>query len=487
MTPAGLLGKNRKEAVCRWLVLSISAAIALISARPYAGSWNDGSRLATVECLVDYHTLAIDRSIFVQVPPPENWGTSSPYPLDEPDLLLHGTGDKLWIHGHYYSDKSPVPALLLAGVYQGWRWCTGATARQRPDSFCYWMTFVSAGLPYVIAVYCIYQLGGPLRLQLPLRLALTASFALATVALPYVRQVNNHILLLGVAAALFLVLARLAQGIAVGKASKRSFLAVGSLAGLGYTTDLGAGPVLLICTWALVAFRCRRLAPVSVVGLAALPWLVLHHGMNYLVGGTFKPANAVPEYFQWPGCTFNAQNLTGSWQHASVVSFLIYAADLLVGKRGFLGYNPPLLLAIPALLSGWRQHRAERPELLSAAAWCGGTWLLYALTSTNSAGQCCSIRWFVPLLAPGYYALAVFLRDARRFQWEFAILSGCGAVIAWLSWRHGPWMKHMVPFYWPLQGALLGSLVFGWVWRRRHRTGPTDAGARGRNTLPKAA
>src|SRR5437870_2966567 len=193
------------------LVLAISLAIAVVSARPYAGGWNDGSRLATVECLVDYHTWAIDRSIFVQVPSRNDPQTPSSYSFDEPDLLSNGTGDKLLIHGHYYSDKSPVPALLLAGAYRAWQWCTGATARQRPDSFCYWMTLGSSGLAYVIAVYCIYQLGGPLRLKLPLRLAIVSSFALATVALAYVRHVNSHILLLGVSAALLLGLARFAE------------------------------------------------------------------------------------------------------------------------------------------------------------------------------------------------------------------------------------------------------------------------------------
>src|SRR5207302_11450601 len=95
-----------KEGGLVWttLVLAISVAIAAASARPYAGGWNDGSRLATVECLVDYHTLAIDHSIFVQVPPPDDAHTPSPYPLDEPDLRRNGTGDKLLIHGHYYSD-----------------------------------------------------------------------------------------------------------------------------------------------------------------------------------------------------------------------------------------------------------------------------------------------------------------------------------------------------------------------------------------------
>ena len=49
--------------------LPLRASSRLSAARPYAGSWNDGSRLATVESLVDRHTWAIDDSIFVAVPP----------------------------------------------------------------------------------------------------------------------------------------------------------------------------------------------------------------------------------------------------------------------------------------------------------------------------------------------------------------------------------------------------------------------------------
>ncbi len=53
---------SRKELI---LVLMVSLTVALVSARPYAGGWNDGSRLALVESLVDFRTLSIDRSIFV--------------------------------------------------------------------------------------------------------------------------------------------------------------------------------------------------------------------------------------------------------------------------------------------------------------------------------------------------------------------------------------------------------------------------------------
>ena len=92
------------------LLVAALALIALVGARPYAGGWNDGTRLATVEALVDYHSFAIDNSVFVKVP-----ADGRPYPDTDPLLQKIGTSDKLLIDGHYYTDKPPVPAVLLAG------------------------------------------------------------------------------------------------------------------------------------------------------------------------------------------------------------------------------------------------------------------------------------------------------------------------------------------------------------------------------------
>src|SRR5947208_2992971 len=83
------------------LVALVAAAVALVSAHPHAGSWHDGSRLAMVEALVDHHTWAIEDSIFVNVPTEPG---KSPYAADQP-ILRFGTKDKLYIDGHYYSDK----------------------------------------------------------------------------------------------------------------------------------------------------------------------------------------------------------------------------------------------------------------------------------------------------------------------------------------------------------------------------------------------
>jgi hypothetical protein len=466
------------ERLTEGVVVVLAAALAVVLARPYAGSWNDGSRLATVESLVDRHTWIIDQSIFVQTQgadAPRSEGVPLPYSPRDGFLLTDGTQDKLFIDGHFYSDKSPVPAVLMAGCYQLLQWTTGMTARTHPDRFCWTMTIVFSGFPYIVAVWCVYRLGSRLSLSFSSQLLLTTSFALATVALPYARQVNNHIFLLGVVAVLTLQAARLRYDVQEGRVGWRRFAVLGFLAGLGYTIDLGVGPVLLLCTAGLVVayspslparsaskgeirpcWRCGLVKSVVAFSAAALPWLVLHHALNYAIGGSLRPANANPEYFRWPGSPFAAENLTGSWIHPNLGSFLLYAASMLAGKRGFLGHNLPLFLTLPTLFVLWRRHREMRRELLWALGCCAGTWLLYAATSNNSSGQCCTIRWFVPLLAPAYFVLALLLQHCSRYRLDLLILSSWGTLLVVLM-RQGPWMGGMVPFFWLIQAAALSS------------------------------
>jgi hypothetical protein len=420
------------------LVLGAAVIIALGSALPFAGGWNDGSRLATVESLVDYHTLAVDRSIFVTVPGPTSPDAPTPYPNYVP-YPFRGTGDKVRIGGQFYSDKSPVPSLALAGWYEILQWATGLTARDRPDRFIYWMTVAASGLPYVVAVWSFYRLGGLLRLPTYLRVGLPLSLAVATLALTYVRQVNHHIMLLGVAAVITLELAGGRWRVEGEGKPWRRVLWLGFLSGVGYTIDLGAGPPLLACTLGIFAYRCRDWQLIGAFIGAALPAVVLHHAINYAIGGTIRPVGAVPEYLAFPGSAFDPKTMTGIYNHQSVVDFLVYGLQLLVGERGFLRHDTPLLLGAVALVLLFRERRPEWPELLWAVSWSVATWLIYALFSNNFAGQCCSIRWFVPLLAPGYYVLAVWLRYYLRFGWIFLAVSAYGAVLAFLDWQQGPW------------------------------------------------
>ncbi|HEV3344180.1 MAG TPA: hypothetical protein VG125_27640 [Pirellulales bacterium] len=468
--------RRRTAELC---LIAAATVVALASARDFAGGWNDGSRLATVESLVDGHTLAIDDSIFVRSPATAD--EPNPYTPGDEALRTQGTKDKLLIRGHFYSDKSPLPAFWLAAWYKILQSSTGLVAREHPRLFCYLMAVVSSGMAYVVTVWSIWRLA--LRRGLPLTacVLLAASLALATIALPYTRHVNNHILLLEVVGLLMLTLDRLAE-LDDGGRGRRSVglasAAAGTLVALGYGFDLGMGPVLLISTAALVTWRTRKPAAIACFALAALPWLAAHHAVNYLTGGTFGPANSVAEYLAWPGSPFSTRNMTGGWGHETMWHFLVYAAALLVGKHGFIDYNLPLWLAVGGLLMLGRRRGTVSPEIVFAAALTAGSWLLYAALSNNYSGPCCSIRWFVPLLVPAYYVLIVLLRERPVLVRDLALLSVPGAILCAGLWWRGPWEGKVPLALWPLNAAaLIGWSLVG----LRRRTSTACAAAAGRH------
>jgi len=470
MAKALALSMGRGEWRRPALVAVAAVAIAAASARPYAGGWNDGAWLAAVEALVDHGTLAIDTSIYVD-PSRADPAAPTPYPRHRLQLMTRGTLDKLYIDGHYYSSRPPVPALLLAGGYAVLQQMTGLVAREHPDRFAYVMTLLFVGLPWIVAMVCTDCL---VRRILPsplLALGITASFALATTALSYTRHVNSHLLLMGIAAALMLGLHQLRPAEPDGPRAVALPAVLGSLAGLGYTVDLGVGPVLVLTLTPLVVHRVRgaRSRPrLAAYLLAAVPWIALHHAVNYSIGGTLIPASAVPAYSRWPGSPFDEANLTGRFVHHDPAHVLGYALGLLVGPRGFLLHNPMLLLAAAGGVAlCLRPDLEERSELLFAAAWSVGTWLLYALGSVNYGGASASIRWFLPLLVPGFFVLSVMLREAPWRAAEFGVLSVGGLVFSIQLWRNGPWLLRGLAGFWPTVSLTLLAWLACWAWRHR--------------------
>ena len=455
--------------------------IAAVSARPYAGSWNDGSRLAAVESLVDYHTWSIDQSVFVRTPGIVTKHRDLAYPADDPLLREVGTMDKLYIKDrdsdsdnyHYYSDKSPLPTLIMSGVYRALQTATGLSAGTNPRLFCYLMALIFSGGAYVFSVCCMDATANLLGLSWKPRLLISWSFALATIALPYAREVNNHIMLLAVFCAIMFLSVSYTQP---GEAKQWRLAVIGSLMGIGYPIDLGTGPVLVLCVTGLIAVQTRSVKDVALVLFMSFPWFLVHHLVNYKIGGTFKPANAVTDYFLWPGSPFNAGNLTGGWSHKGVWDFLVYTAALIIGKKGLICHDLALYLSIPAIVFLVKNKTAHRALVWYSLALILGTWLIYAVTSNNYSGACCSIRWFVPLLAPFYFLLAVFLKERPEFTGDLLVLSAWGAAMGAVMWFKGPWMQHMVPGFWVFQGGALLSWV---AWRFKCSHSPVQGEAAG--------
>lgn len=449
-------------------ILIVAGLAALCTARPYAGSWNDGSRFAMVESLGDRGTFQIDDSIYVH---PETAAIAPYAPGD--DLLAHGgTKDKLYIDGHYYSDKSPVPGAVMAGAYKLMRWCGLPPAHARPDWFALAMTWLFAGVPYVLAVWGVSRIVWRIGVPTPWDVLLTTSFAFGSLATPYAEQVNNHLLLLAVAVWVCERLIALAgsplhalgpatDNFPTRKASEGWRLtALGTLTGLGYTIDLGAGPLLLA---AVGGYLLWRRAGIVTFVLTALPWVAAHHALNYAISGSLAPANANPEFFRWPGSPFSEDNMTGAWRHASPERAAVYALDLLFGKKGFLLFSLPLMNAV--LGADWivRHRFAERPILIALTLWAIGTWLLYSATSTNHSGNCLSIRWFVPLLVPGFVALMILVRDYPRSRSPLLVLIAGSLILNVELVYRGPWWPGVPLLLWPICGLSLTVWVISWL------------------------
>ena len=115
--------------------------------------------------------------------------------------------------------------------------------------------------------------------------------------------------------------------------------------------------------------------------------------------------------------------------------------------------------------------------IVFAIAFGLGTWLVYAALSNNYAGVCCSIRWFVPLLAPGLFLLALLFREYPASRQGCLVLAGFGVVLAVVMWDGGPWASD-IPGYWWITGAALvvwlGMTAMRW---RRHSIGEVISGS----------
>ncbi len=434
-----------------WLLAACAFVLAAAGARPHAASWNDGSRLASVESLVERGTFCIDDSVFLN---PEAARGAPPYAPDDP-TLARGTLDRLLIDGRWYSDKPPLVSVPLAAAYRGLMMLGAPAPTERPAVFAWAVCVLLSGTGCAVAVGCMWTLGRRAGLTPPWRLAWFAGFALATVLPAYTRSANNHIAQLGAVGAACVLLCRIADRHAEGRDAWGSLLAVGFVAGFAYNLDFGVGPPFVLAVLVAVALRTRDVSAVCACGLGALPLILAGHTLNYAIGGDFvKPLNMHPEYLSWPNSPF-ATTMTGVVRPRPVAQGL-YALDLLFGMKGFLTHNPPLLLAAAAGALVLRRGARDRVELLALGAWCAAGWALYGVLSKNHGGGCVSVRWFVPFLAPGFWVLAKLLAERPALRFDFAALALCGLALAVGAWAVGPWRSAPLSLYWWTFG---GSLV----------------------------
>ena len=227
---------SRRRDLTRWVVALSLVSYALLT-HSHLGSWNDSSRLATAEALVEQGTWAIENT-----------------------RLGRLTADYILWNGHFYSDKPPVLSFLAAGVYGALNAATGVAF---VDEYCqptlnphycfalfdpraadwayYLVTLLLVGIPSALMLGLFYRATDFFGLTNPMSLALAAALGVGTMVFPFSLVFSNHV---PAAAALMLGLYALLRSKKAGKAKERWLIVAGFGTALAVTFDLLSVPFL---------------------------------------------------------------------------------------------------------------------------------------------------------------------------------------------------------------------------------------------------
>lgn len=356
------------------LVLGLFAIVLLFATKDEAGSWADGSRLGTIQSLVESGDLT----------------------LDETDFFWQG--DKVLVDGHYYSHQPPMLSLLGAVPYfvlhrvLGWEITDPGTYRV--------LTLLLVGLPLLLGLRTLARLIRRTRCPAPWDTFLLASAAFGTLILPFALVLNQH----GSAAGLVLM--------GFGAAQRKRPAIAGLLLALATTIDLTAVfPALAICIPLALGGGVQALLRTA---LGAAPPLALHFALNWSLAGDLLPLALHLEAFEYPLSPFMVMSLTGGSSAELGGTQAAYLWGALFGQSGLFSHHPILLLAIALGLAhalrsrtGSADNNNESSQALVPGLLCA-VWLsslgiatYYLTQSRNFGGSAFGMRWFAvfsPLL-----------------------------------------------------------------------------------------
>jgi hypothetical protein len=410
--PAAGQGEPPDERLGRWsrLALVAVALVLLLFTKDGPGSWADGSRLATIQALVEQGALHID------------------------DTAYFWQGDKVWFEPHYYSHQPPMLALVGALPYALLHHGLGLSIT---DPWSYRaITWFAVGLPLLLGLVSLARLSRRAGVDDGAAALLTLAIFGASHVLPYALVLNQHGAAAGwVACALWLVVHR------------RTALA-GLVLALATTIDLTAVFFALAVAIPVIAQGARAFAGYAI---GALPVLALHFSINLGIAGDLRPFGLHLEAFEYPMSPFMLMNLTGSNAGDAAGSLSTYAQWALIGRSGVFSHHPWLVLLLAAAIAAAfrpRPERLGRPLAIAVLLGTGGVLGYYLVQSRNLGGSSFGMRWFTVFMPALAIGAAGWLGGVARKPGPYlgtllGLLLAVSAGTAWIGAKN-PWMK----FHW---------------------------------------
>ncbi len=359
---------DRRAAI---VVFCVAFAACAALTKHHVLSWNDGSRIATVDALTANHTFVIDGSPFAV-----------------------GLGDKIRFGDKTYSDKPPLLALQGAVVALAVA-PLGVTLRQTPGAAIYLVTLLSVGVWFAIGSCYAYAFQRELGFGPRVAGAVAALTGIGTLALPYAIVLTNHVPCgASVLAACFHLVRARQRGLA--------HVALGGIYfALAYAFD-PAG-IILALAGAVLLWG----APVRwwlTCAAAGAPIVALQLAYNLVVSGS-----VVPTAFN--GAVWGTPPVPAAAPMIALFSPVQYAGfvmNLLFGGKGLFAFTPLVFVVAYGLVVMWRSRGLMRRVALGISAACAVFFALIVLLQNDSEARNFGERRFVDL----FFLLGVALGPA---------------------------------------------------------------------------
>ena len=308
--------------------------------------------------------------------------------------LTELTIDKVYVRGHFYSDKAPGLALLAVPIYYPLYRAGIRIDDRRRNLVAVIITFLIVGISSLLCLAAFHDALRIVGLSDRARLLMTAGLAFGTLFLPWSTTLNNHAFSGAWTFIGFYYLLKAKSGEKVNIRLAAAGAAMGLAAAADTTCTLFVGGFGLYVLASRVLRRGLFAYAIAALVLLLPGWII-----NYAISGSLRPMTTRAAFWHYPGSYWDhsPERLTGITRNSPRFT-IKYAFLSFFGSQGFLLYNPLLFIALYELVRLIRfRGPLWREAMLVLALSCPfvGFFLLY---SSNFGGSSYSVRWFVTLI-----------------------------------------------------------------------------------------
>lgn len=389
-----------------------------VSTKRSVSSWNDASRMATIQALVEQGTLVIDDTMFVDL-----------------------TSDIYLYQDHTYSSKPPALAVMGALVYVPLH-LAGITFEEDLSLPYFLITLLTIGSTSALGlVYFWKMLVEFFGASIAWANIATFLAGAGTLILPYSIVFNSHAV-----AGSFLLIGTYYAFRFLKYYEIHHVVYSGLLFSLAASIDTSCF-IFLPFAFLLLLRQSFKSALVFIV--SCTPLVLFYFGMNLYLSDSLLPPTLNAPLRSSADSSFTSDNLSGLASHDDLSDLSIYAFHMLLGNRGLLSHTPILvfsLIGIYYLYRNWASQRFNADYMLLLAA-CGIYVLLAILRTNNYSGDAFGVRWFASITLFLSLPLAFIegtVRSNRKFLLAFWVVSA-GSILVALLGSYRPFLPTSKP------------------------------------------